>query len=230
MRCSPSLDSRRAHRLAAFSLALCLWSAPAAAVPSLFDFGDGPVQDGWVGVDPASPTAASEGIQIVLSATAPSGYGDRDRGPTGNGGGDEADMWRDFIFAEVDASGTDGLLIELSGLAPGSSYDVTIWSFDSAGAQADSRISQWNGELYSFTPKGALPETLADSNLTVRVAADAAGLAQVLGDSFENSDPGVFINGMRVTLVPEPGTGLLLGMGLAGLAARRRRAGPSRRA
>ena len=224
MRCSAFPEARRALRLLALAAALSLWAGSAAAMPALFDFGAGAVQDGWVGVDPASPTATSEGIQIVLSATAPSGYGDRDRGPNGNGGGDEADMWRDFIFAEVDPSQTDGLLIDLSGLAPGASYDVTIWSFDSSGAQVDSRLSEWNGVVYSFRPKGDMPETLDDNSVSFRIDADAGGLAQVLGDSLETSDPGAFINGMRVALVPEPGTALLLGMGLTGLAAWRGRA------
>ena len=203
-----------------------LWAGPAHAMPALFDFGDGPVQTGWAGVDPVSPTAISQGIQLVLSATAAAGFDDRDRGPGGNGGGTESDMWRDFIFAVPDPGETVGLLIELSGLTPGASYDVTIWSYDSFGGGANLRSSTWNGEPYSFNPvQSPDPETLDDLNIVVQVQADAAGTAQVLGNSLETTDPGVFINGMRVQ-VPEPVPALLLGLALLGLAAHRRAASP----
>jgi hypothetical protein len=218
-----SLPARLALTLS-LSLASASLAAPALGTPALFDFGAGPVLTGWTGVDPANPTASEQGIQLTVSPTAPAGIDDRDRGGAGNGGGTESDMWRDFIFAVPDPSQTDGLLIALSGLAPSASYDVTVWSFDSAGSQADTRVSQWNGELYTFTPNGGLPQTLADNSLTLRITADANGMAQVLGDSLEPADPGVFLNGMRVTLVPEPSTAALTALGLliAGGASRRR--------
>ena len=219
---SRSLPVRRASLLLIVAtIALGLMAGSASALPALFDFGDGPVLSGWAGVDPASPSATSEGIDLVLSAVLPAGFDFRDRGGNGNGGGAESDMWRDFIFAVPDPPGDDGLLISLSGLTPGSTYAVTVWSFDSSGAQVDSRLSSWNGETYSFRPKGDLPETLDDYFVSFEITADAGGLAQVLGDSLEVSDPGVFINGMQVALVPEPGTALLVGLGMAGLAARR---------
>jgi len=215
-------NPNRLFRLTCLASALLLAGAGSAtALPALFDFGAGPVQSGWVGIDPASPSGVSEGISLVLSATGTEGFDDRDRGGMGNGGGTESDMWRDFIFAVPDATNTDGLQIDLSGLAADSFYEITIWSFDSAGAQVDTRVSQWNGNNYIFAPKGGLPETLDDNRVTFQIQADAMGLAQVIGDSFETTVPGVFLNGASVVLVPEPGTSLLLGLGLVLLSRRR---------
>lgn len=228
MRCRSFLlatTSRQALRAlclaAALGLAL-LGAEPSRALPALFDFGSGPALSGWTAIELPSPSGVSEGVTLTLSATNPAGgLDDRDRGGSGNGGGAESDMWRDFIFAVPDVPNDVGLQIDLAGLTPGSSYDVTIWSFDSAGSQADSRISSWNGELYSFQPSGDLPEDLDDNNVVVRVLADAGGMAQIIGESLEPADPGAFINGLRVEL-PEPGLAALLGMALAAGVLRRR--------
>ena len=204
-------------------MALALVGAePSRALPALFDFGPGPALSGWTAIGLPTPTGVSEGVTLTLSATNPAGgLDDRDRGANGNGGGAEGDMWRDFIFAVPDGVNDVGLQIDLAGLTPGSFYDVTIWSFDSAGAQVDTRISSWNGEFYSFTPAGDLPETLDDNAIVVRVLADAGGVAQVLGESLEASDPGAFINGLRVD-VPEPGIATLVGLALAASVLRRK--------
>lgn len=209
--------------LIACAVGIALSGFAGSAAAALFDFGDGSVQGGWAGIDPASPFGVSDGIEIVLSGTGPNGYDDRDRGSNGLGGGTESDMWRDFIFAVPDDNQIDGLQIDVSGLMPGALYEVTIWSFDSAGAQVDSRVSEWNGVAYAFSPSGELPMTLDDQNVMFQVQADASGFAQVIGDSFESSDPGVFLNGMRIVVLPEPAMALLLGLGLGMLSAIRGR-------
>ncbi len=217
--------SRQAFRALCLTaaLGLALFGAESSrALPALFDFGSGPALSGWTPIELPSPTGVSEGVTLTLSATnAGAGLDGRDRGANGNGGGAESDMWRDFIFAVPDPPNDVGLQIDLAGLTPGSFYDVTIWSFDSAGSQVDSRISSWNGEFYSFQPRGDLPETLDDYSILVRVQADAGGTAQVIGQSLETSDPGAFINGLQVEL-PEPGISGLLAAALLAVAARRR--------
>ena len=80
------------------------------------------------------------------------------------------------------------------------------------------------GDTYGFASGDTAPETLDDLATTFQVTADATGTALVAIRSA--SSPIVvapFLNGMRVdvSVIPEPSTALLLGLGLATLSRRR---------
>lgn len=130
-------------------LVFSLWSPAAQALPALFDFGRGPVQDGWAQVTTSALAATSEGVGLTL---VPQGnpLGDRDRG-LANGGGAENDMWRDFFFIGADDTSISpadrGFDITLTGLLADEVYDVTIWAFD---VNSTGRASVWNGELLTI--------------------------------------------------------------------------------
>lgn len=210
------------HLRLPLALVFALWCNAAQALPALFDFGRGPVQDGWAQVTTSTLSATSEGVGLTL---VPQGnpLEDRDRGLS-NGGGAENDMWRDFFFINAEDTSISpadrGFDITLTGLVPDAIYDVTIWAFD---VSSTGRSSRWNGELQTIGIDP--PETLDDETLTIQVTADAAGTALVVARSSSspiNTAP--FVNGMRVefSAIPEPSTALLMGLGLLGLASGRR--------
>ncbi|MEZ4355692.1 MAG: PEP-CTERM sorting domain-containing protein [Myxococcota bacterium] len=213
---------------------LVLPASQASALPALFDFGDGPVQTGWVGVTTTGLAATSEGIQLsILPLGNP--LGARDRGAQ-NGGGDENDMWRDFFFIGTEDESIPpadrGFDITLSGLVADATYDVTLWAFDfpsvNAGVFGPPRNGDWNGEILNFgSTSNTAPESLDEYTLTIRVVADATGTALVQGRSANGPTiASPFLNGLRVDVaaVPEPTTALLMGLGLLALATRRRSA------
>lgn len=199
-------------------------AAPALGAPIFFDMGDGPAQTGWTAVPSSTLSATSDGVTITLASTFAGAIGDRDRGPIANGGGTEADMWRDFFF--VDPGVGEGFAVTLSGLVPDASYDLTVWAFDSSSGfpPFSGRTASWEGELLNFIHTDP-PETLDDYNVTFRVDADVAGVATFSGLSQIVSEPGAFVNGVRIVEAPEPGTGILVTMALLGLsrASRNRR-------
>lgn len=229
-------STRTPLMLALGVLVAFLVASPALALPALFDFGNGPVQDGWAGVDQSTRTGTSEGIQLTLDpvgSQVANPLGNRDRGGA-NGGGDENDMWRDFFFTGIDqaegGSSTPldqrGFDITLEGLVADEVYDVTFWAWDVLSSGGAGRFGQVNGgEIYRFASGDTAPETLDDLALTVQITADATGSALI--EIRSSSSPIVvapFLNGMRVDLsvIPEPSTTLLLGLGLGALGLHRR--------
>ena len=134
----------------------------------------------------------------------------RDRGAA-NGGGSEAEMWQDFIFANGSfaAAPDSGLQITLSGLEPESNYDITLWAFDrSSGVQADGfeRAADWSsagGDATTLAFDAAVvPETLLDYRIVVSAASDINGqlvLDGIVSETEPSSSHNVFLNGLVVS-------------------------------
>jgi hypothetical protein len=141
---------------------------------------------------------------------------DRDRGAS-NGGGGEASMWRDFLFANGSfstAPGT-GLRLVFTGLQPNTEYPVKIWGYDASSTGG--RAADWSGngsatERLTFNTQ---PATLADNLVTINVITDASGnmtIDGIVSATNPNASHNVFINGLEIgnPLSTEGPTGLSL--------------------
>ena len=127
---------------------------------------------------------------------------DRDRGSS-NGGGAEASMWRDFLFANgsfSSAPGT-GLNLVFTGLQPNTGYPVKIWGYDSGSGGG--RAADWSGggsttQRLTFTSQ---PATLANNVITLNVTTNGSGAVTLTGivtATNPNTSHNVFINGLEI--------------------------------
>ncbi|MES2707504.1 MAG: hypothetical protein V4726_12980 [Verrucomicrobiota bacterium] len=158
--------------------------------------------------------------------------------PANSGSFTGQDLLSDFLFSNDNNNG--GLDIIITGLAVSTPYIFEVWSYDASSL--GTRVSDWtaNGSLvaddYSFTNTAVGVPAPADDNFgkfSFTATTGATGQILLSGrrtDASRNSaatpaiDVGVFLNGFRISTVPEP-TSALLGLSpLAGLALRRRRA------
>lgn len=168
----------------------------AFADPVRFDFHQtgSPTQSGWVS---AVRGNGSDGtVSVATSAIGAVTVDTRDRG-SANGGGAEAAMWNDFVFANGSDSLGDGLQVSLSGLQPNASYPITIWAFDdSTGGNA---TGYWNTNILTF-PDGPDPTSLSQYTVTFNITTDASGTVAIQGivGTFHSSGHNVFINGLEV--------------------------------
>ena len=215
------------------SVLLGIGSAASAAVVQ-FDFNTATSATlaGWTGA--ALGNGSNGTVSVTTTAIGAVTVDSRDRG-AGNGGGAEAGMWQDFVFALNSfstAPGT-GLNLALVGLAANTTYPITIWAFDdSSNAQADGfpRAGDWSGGGGSGTltfPDSPDPTSLADYNVQFNATTDGAGALTITGivsATNPSTSHNVFINGLEIgDAIPEPSGTLLSLVGLAGLALRRRR-------
>ncbi len=160
-------------------------------------------------------TRAFGSLSVTVSNSALPGYDDRVRTtPVNSGALTEALLLQDFIFS-TDATGTSGLDVSISGLAPNKLHRLTVWSFDSGSP--GSRVSDWfaNGILvtngYRFDGT-ALPADNERYRFSFDAASDGAGTIVVSGrrNLATANTYGVFLNALQVsTITTVPGnTGL----------------------
>ncbi|MDA7879362.1 thrombospondin type 3 repeat-containing protein, partial [Akkermansiaceae bacterium] len=125
----------------------------------------------------------------------------RDR--SNNGGGGEASMWRDFLFAGGSFSSRpgSGLRLDFTGLQPNTEYPIKIWGYDASSTGG--RAADWSGggsevQRLTFTSR---PVTLADNVITLNVVTNSAGavtLRGIVSRTSPSSSHNVFINGLEI--------------------------------
>lgn len=225
----------KANLALSFSI-LSLAASNAAVVQFDLNTGSSPTQAGWT----AAPLGAGSGsgVSLTTSAIGAVTVDSRDRAGTGidAGGGAEAAMWNDFVFANgsFNSASGSGLRLSLSGLAANTTYPITFWAFDDGSNPQPAgidRASDWSGGGGSGRltfPGDPDPATLSDYSLTFNATTDGTG-ALTLDGIVSATDPStshnVFLNGLEVgdAVVPEPSGAMLSLIGFFGMALRRRR-------
>lgn len=181
------------------------------------------VQAGFVDISGSANTVSVfyfSGIGISISGDAGSGYR-----KTGNPGprpqmtGALGDLAEDFFFSNT------GIQLKFTGLTAGN-YSFTSWSHDSGFIQSTYKIAVNGTDLLSgiTATTGASPAVISSSTLSFY--SDGVGSDDFLFFETANAqrgDTAVILNGFTLQSVPEPGTVALLGLGLLGLAASRKR-------
>ena len=174
------------------------------------DFNDsGITQSGWQALSSGDSDLGDSwsknfagGVSLDVDVIGGVTLDDRDRGGS-NGGGSEAAMWRDFLFANgsfSSAPGT-GLKLAFTGLQPNAQYPVKIWAFDNSSSGG--RAADWSGggsstQRLTFNNT---PATLNDNVITLNVTTDGSGALTINGivsATNPNSSHNVFINGLEI--------------------------------
>lgn len=170
------------------------------------------------GFTPVTSFPASDGTVSISASSAPSGT--RDRGVTAPiVGNPDAAILRDLAFWST----SNAITFTFVGLQANTEYSVTTWVFDSESGNSGKNINfTTNGGTTSITTSNtdASNNPIALDNLT----ADGAGIATIVMDHTGGAGGAVsFTNGFELTLIPEPASLMLLGLGSVLIASRRRR-------
>lgn len=190
--------------------ALLLTVSPVSALTLQIDFNDsGVTQSGWQSISSGDNDLGDSwsknfpgGIGLDVDPVGSVALDDRDRG-TNNGGGGEASMWRDFLFANgsFNSAPGSGLNLTLTSLQPNTEYPVKIWGYDSGSGGG--RAADWSGggsatQRLTFT---SAPATLANNVVTLNVTTDGSGNVTLTGIVSATNPQGshnVFINGLEI--------------------------------
>lgn len=209
-----------------------------------------PTLSGWEGfaLGPAGQTATptydvtspversfAGGIDVTVSRIVVSGSpvirdNNYDPGPQNSGSFTQANMMRDFINASNTATG-EGLNILVEGLIPNAQYEGRIWSYDPAHATLPANWNIFDADWYAngtqfandVSLAGPLPTNNTDYSYAFSTVANANGEIVIRGlrDAASIGNP-VLINGLQLTLVPEPASTAIVGFGTLCLLGRRR--------
>jgi hypothetical protein len=156
--------------------------------------------------------------------TSNGGLNDRQRNELVNSGSyTNALLHDDFIFSPDTSDG--GIDLTFEGFTAGQIYSIELFSYDLVSQ--GTRVSDWsvNGVLqvnnYTFDGN-VIPDDNSDYIINLTATADSSGLILVSGRRDATSvdteipgtpSPGVFLNAVRLSTVPEPSSAVLLGLG-----------------
>jgi hypothetical protein len=161
-------------------------------------------------------------------------YDDRDRVvPTTAGNLNE--VYDDFIFAGASAGPAGGLDVKISGgsLLPSTQYLVSIYAYDGIDANMASatptRTASWldgnNADLAVTTATFTInqPPTGDEYKFTGIAVTDSTGRLFLKGRRVTAADVAVYLDGLEVSMIPEPGVAMLGCLAAVALCGRRRR-------
>jgi hypothetical protein len=206
---TPSFLNYLRPQKATFTL-LSLLSVGTSQAVTKFDFNtDGSTtQTDWT----AAPLGAGTDGTVSIATTAIGAVTVDSRDRSGaNGGGDQSEMWQDFIFANGsfgEALDT-GLNLVISGLEADSAYEIKLWGFDSgSGVQADGfeRAADWtdgaDGTGILAFDATEVPDDLTQHRLVILAQSNASGtiaLDGIVAATDPSSSHNVFLNGLEVS-------------------------------
>ena len=164
----------------------------------------------------------------------PGAYDDRDRVvPTTAGNLNE--VYDDFVFAGNSAGPTGGLDVKISGgsLLPSTQYLVSIYAYDGIDANMASAVPTRTANWLDGNNADALvtaatftinqPPTGDEYKFTGVAVTDSTGMLFLKGRRVTTADVAVYLDGLEVNVIPEPGGAMLSCLAAAALCGRRRR-------
>lgn len=150
--------------------------------------------------------ATIQGVTLELEAVGGAFLDDRDRDTPREAppAFTQDQLYDDFIFANGTFDGT-GIRLRLSGLAPRTDYELTIWSFDTGSR--GTRQSDWfeitdgveRPLITGYTFDGARPPVAdGDATFAFTLQSSADGVIAIEGRRRGGQSHGVFLNALRL--------------------------------